>query len=285
MIRIGTAGWTYDDWAGIVYPEKKERFFQPLTYLAQYFDAIEINSTFYRPPSAKMSLGWVQKVQDNKNFRFTAKLWKGFTHERQQSHDEEERHFKEGFQPLVENDMLGALLIQFPYSFKCVPESLDYLAALIDKFRAYPLVVEVRHSSFARDDFLDFLRDNSAGFCNVDQPLIGASLKPSSIVTSDTGYIRFHGRNYKNWFAEGRDTALRYDYLYTSEEMKPWIEKIQKMSRESVDLFIIQNNHFRGKGACNAIELKNALTGEKVHAPEPLVRAFPDRLQPITIVT
>ncbi|MEW5807610.1 MAG: DUF72 domain-containing protein [Acidobacteriota bacterium] len=281
MIRIGTAGWTYDDWAGIVYPEKKEWGFQPLTYLAGFFDTIEINSTFYRPPAEKMSWGWVEKVRHNKDFKFTAKLWQGFTHDRDEKHAVEEKAFKDGIRPLMENGLLGALLIQFPYSYKFSPESMNYVASLLKRFMEYPLVVEVRHASFESEEFYNLLKENAAGFCNIDQPVIGASLKPSSIVTSDVGYIRFHGRNYKNWFAAEREAALRYDYLYSSEEMKPWIDKIKKMAEETVDLFIIQNNHFRGKGACNALEMKSALTGKKVLVPEPLLRAFKNRLAAI----
>lgn len=281
MIRIGTAGWTYDDWKGIVYPERWQKGFQPLTYLSQYFDTIEINSTFYRPPTKKMSSGWVQKVSHNQYFKFTVKLWKGFTHEREEKHPEEEKLFKEGITPLLENDLLGALLMQFPFSFKNVPPSLQYLESLISRFNEYPLIVEIRHGSFAREDFLTFLKEQKVGFCNIDQPIIGSSMRPSSILTSPIGYIRFHGRNYKNWFAEGTDTARRYDYLYSSEEMKPWIEKMRKMVQESVDLFVIQNNHFRGKGACNGFELKHALSGKKIPIPPPLVKAFPDRLLPI----
>ncbi len=281
MIRIGTAGWSYDDWKGIVYPERWQKGFQPLTYLSKYFDTIEINSTFYRPPAAKMSSSWVQKVSHNQNFKFTMKLWKGFTHEREDKHVEEERLFKEGIVPLIESDLLGAILIQFPFSFKNAPRSLQYLDSLISKFSAYPLIIEVRHASFAREDFITFLKDRNVGFCNIDQPIIGNSLKSSSFVTSHIGYVRFHGRNYNNWFANGSDAALRYDYLYSLDEMTPWIEKIKKMVQESVDLFIIQNNHFRGKGACNGLELKHALSGNKVPIPPLLSKAFPDRLLPI----
>ncbi len=285
MIRIGTAGWTYQDWAGIVYPVKKERTFQPLAYLSRYFDTVEINSTFYRPPSDKMSMGWVQKVGENKNFRFTAKLWQGFTHERDKSYCEEERQFKDGLLPLVEQQMLGAILIQFPYSFKFGVKAIDHLKTILERFHEYPLIVEVRHASFERKDFFSFLKKHSIGFCNIDQPVIGASLQPSSILTSTIGYIRFHGRNYANWFAQGRNSAQRYDYLYSKEEMTQWIDTIKRMSEEAVDLFIIQNNHFRGKGACNALELKSMLSGGKVRAPETLIKAFPDRLTPITIIS
>ncbi len=281
MIRIGTAGWSYDDWKGVVYPERSPKGFQPLTYLSKYFDTIEINSTFYRPPTPKLSLGWVQKTQHNPNFRFTLKLWRGFTHERDKQHEHEERLFKDGIAPIADGHLLGALLIQFPYSFKNTLSSIQHLESLIARFEQYPLIVEVRHASFSRDDFFDFLRARNVGFCNIDQPIIGYSLKPSSFLTSRIGYVRFHGRNYKNWFGESSNSALRYDYLYSSEELNPWIDKIKKMAQESVDLFVIQNNHFRGKGVCNGLELKHALSKEKVPVPPLLAKAYPERLLPI----
>jgi uncharacterized protein YecE (DUF72 family) len=283
MIRVGTAGWSYDDWKGIVYPERSAKGFQPLSYLSKYFDTIEINSTFYRPPTSKMSSGWVRKTHHNPNFRFTLKLWRGFTHEREKSHEHEEGLFKTGLMPLTDNQLLGALLIQFPFSFKYTSSSIQYLESLITRFEQYPLVIEVRHASFARNDFFDFLRTRNVGFCNIDQPIIGYSLKPSSLLTSRIGYVRFHGRNYKNWFAESSNSALRYDYLYSPEELEPWLGKIQQMAHESEDLFVIQNNHFRGKGACNGLELKHALSGKKIPVPPPLAKAYPERLSPIMV--
>jgi uncharacterized protein YecE (DUF72 family) len=217
----------------------------------------------------------------NRDFKFSLKLWRGFTHDREKKHDQEEKLFKEGIAPLADHHLLGALLIQFPYSFKHSSSSIRYLESLILKFKQYPLVVEVRHASFARTDFYDFLKERDVGFCNIDQPIIGYSLKPSSLFTSPVGYIRFHGRNYKNWFAEKMDPSLRYDYLYSLAELNPWIEKIKRMVLKTTDLFVIQNNHFRGKGACNGLELKHALSGTKVPVPPPLVRAYPERLLPI----
>src|SRR5918996_3256205 len=88
-IRIGPAGWSYPDWKGQVYPKPQPRGFDPLAYLAQFFDAVEINSTFYRIPDAKTTERWVARVAEHPDFRFTAKLWQGFTHEGTTSgHDE-----------------------------------------------------------------------------------------------------------------------------------------------------------------------------------------------------
>ena len=82
MIRIGAAGWQYRDWQGIVYPNPKPRGFRELGYIASLFDTVEINTSFYGPPRPATTQQWIDLVADNPEFRFTAKLWKGFTHDR-----------------------------------------------------------------------------------------------------------------------------------------------------------------------------------------------------------
>ena len=149
MTRIGPAGWAYKDWWGVVYPAKKPRGFSEVSYLAQYFDTIEINVTFYRPLSAKTAVAWLQKIETHPRFRFTAKLWRGFTHDRNATATDEQE-FKDGFAPMLEQGKLGALLMQFPWSFRNTPENRDYLARLCARFAEFPLVLEVRHAELER---------------------------------------------------------------------------------------------------------------------------------------
>ena len=138
MIRIGTAGWQYRDWAGIVYPQPKPRGFDELSYLASFFNVVEINSSFYGPPRANASRTWVARISGNPEFRFTAKLWKGFTHDRNAT-TADEKLFKEGIEPLADSGLLGALLLQFPWSFKNEPENRTYLWQLRERFAEYRL--------------------------------------------------------------------------------------------------------------------------------------------------
>src|ERR1044071_57678 len=147
-IYVGPAGWSYKDWNGIVYPAKPGSKFDPLSYLAEFFDTIEINSSFYRPPAASSSKAWARRVAHNPDFKFTTKLYKPFTHERGKATDEDERIFREGIDPLAEAGRLGALLLQFPWSFKNTEEERDYLSSLLDRFKDYPLVVELRHATW-----------------------------------------------------------------------------------------------------------------------------------------
>jgi uncharacterized protein YecE (DUF72 family) len=147
MIRIGPAGWSYKVWEGIVYPRHPPKGFHGATYLAQFFDTIEINSSFYRPPTATTVRGLVQKVSRNPKFKFTAKLWSGFTHERSAT-QQDERAVTEGLDVFAGANRFGALLLQFPWSFRFTAENREYLAALRRRFREYPLVLEVRHISW-----------------------------------------------------------------------------------------------------------------------------------------
>jgi uncharacterized protein YecE (DUF72 family) len=274
-IRIGPAGWSYDDWKGKVYPDPAPRGFDPLEYLASYFDTIEINSSFYRPPTEKMTRSWVQRVAHNQAFKFTAKIYRVFTHERGTASEEDEQIFKQGIEPLVEAEKLGALLLQFPWSFKNTPETQDYLADVVEKFKEYPLVIEVRHASWNTETVYQFLMERGVGFCNIDQPVFQRSLKPSSRVTANVGYVRLHGRNYENWFNDQADVAARYDYLYSPEELKPWLEHLRAISANASEVYVITNNHFQGKGAANALELRAEVEGRRVAVPEPLLETYP----------
>lgn len=275
MIRVGTAGWAYKDWSGIVYPPKKPRGFHELTFLAQYFDAVEINVSFYRPLTPKMAESWLRFVETNQNFRFTAKLWRGFTHDRNAT-AADEREFKDGLAPLLEAARLGALLLQFPTSFRNTEENRELVSRLHSQFADYPLVLEVRHVSWAEVGTLDFLAGMDVGLCNIDQPLFKTSLKPSALATSATGYIRLHGRNYKSWFTENKHVGERYDYLYSPRELDPWIDRIQAVGQSAKDTYVVTNNHYLGKAAVNALEISSILKGKPVAAPDSLVERYPE---------
>ena len=132
-IHIGPSGWSYPDWRGVVYPAGAPRGFDQLAYLSTYFDAIEINTSFYRPPAARMTASWVRRVESRPGFRFACKLWQRFTHERGDDYaPAEARTFRDGIAPLVEAGRLGCLLMQFPWSFRNTDESMTWLARLAE---------------------------------------------------------------------------------------------------------------------------------------------------------
>jgi uncharacterized protein YecE (DUF72 family) len=275
-IRFGPAGWSYDDWHGIVYPAHKPHGFHEAEYLARYFDTIEINTTFYHAPRPEVTRSWVSRVRHNPNFKFTAKLWQRFTHERDASQSDE-KTFKEGLDPLREAGLLGALLMQFPWSYKNTKEDREYLGGLVMQFLEYPLVVEVRHESWNRPEIYQMLRDLGVGFCNIDQPVIGRSLKPSERSTSPIGYVRLHGRNYEHWFTSNERPEERYDYYYSRTELQPWAERIKNIAAGGgVEIYVITNNHFRGKAVANALQLISLIRNRPVRVPDPLIAEYSD---------
>lgn len=276
-IRIGPAGWSYEDWNGIVYPRHRPRDFHEASYLADYFDTIELNVTFYRPVPVAMARQWVERIQSNPQFLFTAKLWQQFTHERELT-AANEAEVRPGLEVLLGEGKLGALLAQFPWSFKNTAENRAYLDRLVERFRDFPLVVEVRHASWNQPDFYRWLAEHDIGFCNIDQPVIGRSLKPSEQSTAAVGYVRLHGRNYEEWFSDREDStgAERYNYLYSGEELEPWVKRIQRIAAGTQLSFVITNNHFHGKAVTNALQLAHRLTGKKVKVPPPLLEHYPE---------
>ncbi|HKV24770.1 MAG TPA: DUF72 domain-containing protein [Candidatus Acidoferrum sp.] len=287
IVRIGPAGWSYPDWSGFVYPTRRAKSFHFASYLAEFFDTIEINSSFYHPIRAEHAAQWIERVAANPRFVFTAKLWQRFTHEISPGADlsasaaaiaKDEREVRAGFDVLHAAGKLHAVLLQFPFSFHRSSETVAYLTALLKRFADYPLVVEVRHASWQNAETFALLREANAGFCNIDQPVIGHSLEPSAEATSAIGYVRLHGRRYDTWFSE--DPLMppheRYNYLYSMEELAPWAKRIQKVAERSREMFVITNNHYQGKGVVNALQLISILKGAKVKVPEPLREQFPE---------
>jgi uncharacterized protein YecE (DUF72 family) len=273
---IGTAGWSYKDWDGIVYPQKKSAGFHALIFLAHYINIIEINSTFYRPPVIQFSLSWIKKVENYPDFLFAVKLHQVFTHKRKGFTQKDVDNFKFGIEPLRAKERLASILIQFPWSFASTTSNNDYLIKLFKSFSDYPLTVEVRHSSWDSADFYKLLSEFNVSFCNIDQPIFRNSIKPSAISTNpEFSYVRLHGRNYKNWFKQDAGRDERYNYLYTKEELEDWIGRIKDLGNKSSKVYIITNNHYQGQALANALQIKNMITGEKLDVPPLLVEQYP----------
>lgn len=276
-ILVGPAGWSYSDWSGIVYPSRRPHGFHEAAYLAGFFDTIEINTSFYNPLRPELAAHWLDRIAANPRFLFTAKLWKQFTHENAAT-IEDEKSVRAGFDILHGAGRLGAVLLQFPFSFHHTPENLARLKKIFDAFSEYPLVVEVRHSSWVKPDFYEFLHERRIGICNVDQPLIGRSIKPAERATSAVGYVRLHGRRYDTWFSDDPELASheRYNYLYSEEDLEPWARRIHHVASAVETTFVITNNHFEGKSVVNALQLIHMLTGNRVSVPEPLRHRYPE---------
>jgi uncharacterized protein YecE (DUF72 family) len=281
-LRVGPAGWNYKDWEGIVYPAGRSS--DALAFLADYCDTIEINSSFYAPPRPKDTAAWVRRVRNNPRFKFTAKAWQRLSHERKASEEPslaaDCEEVRSSMAPLAEAGILGAILIQFPWRFRCTPENQEYLDKLFRHLRDFPLALEVRHAGWDRDPFYDFLRERGVAFCNVDQPLIGNSIKPGEKVTARIGYFRLHGRNYMNWFREDAGRDARYDYLYSKDEIRHLSNKIRNVHQSAEETYAITNNHFRGQALVNAMEILEELDGTPPAVPPLLAASYPDRFRP-----
>jgi uncharacterized protein YecE (DUF72 family) len=303
MILVGTAGFQYPDWKGVVYPsDVKKRYGHELTFLARYFDCCEINTSFYGPLKPASAKDWCDRVSGvNPAFQFTAKLTQVFTHApdaknvssrvetiKYTSKDVDEA--KAGFRPLTDAGRLGALIAQFPISFKFrnagndssepLYGNWDHVLDMLNLFREFPLAVEFRDASWDDPWVLAELKQRNIAFCNVDQPRIGNSLDGTEYVTAPIAYLRLHGRNYQKWFS-GKSRDERYDFLYEGERLERVQKRAANMDKVTEKTFVIANNHPKGQAAVNALELKSLLSGQKVDAPESLVLQYP-RLAKIT---
>jgi uncharacterized protein YecE (DUF72 family) len=272
----------YKDWEGTVYPRPKPPRFDQLRYISGFFDAVEINSSFYGPPLATSASSWVQRVEENVNFRFTAKLWKRFTHDRAKAWTTAEVDLvRSGFDVLMGSGRLGAVLLQFPWSFRHTEQNREWLGDAVRTFSLYPLVVEVRHKSWLVPDFLRALEEDGVGFVNIDQPLYHDSIGPTAHVTSHVGYVRVHGRNYKDWFREKAPVEQRYNYLYRADELTPWSKRAREIASDPAtqEVYVITNNHYKGKAVANALMLKSMVGGQRVTAPSAVYETYRDVLR------
>ncbi|HUK23937.1 MAG TPA: DUF72 domain-containing protein [Terriglobales bacterium] len=287
QIRVGTAGWSYKDWEGVFYPPGMQRRKRhPLEYLAQCFDMVEINTSFYGHIKPELAKLWARKAGAvNPEFVFTAKLHRSFTHSPLAVMEptsaatikptaEDERLAREGLEALAATGKFGALLIQFPVSFKNTQLNREYIEVLLRQFIEFPRAIEVRHASWNNPETLRDFAGKNVAFCNIDQPLLGRSLAPTEHVTSSIGYVRLHGRNYDQWFEPERSSD-RYNYLYKESELEAWKGKIENIAAKAEVTYVVTNNHFEGKAGVNGLQLKHMLQGRRVMAPEPLLQHYP----------
>jgi uncharacterized protein YecE (DUF72 family) len=273
-LYIGPAGWDYPDWQGVVYPPGLKGAGR-LTFLATLFTAIEVNVTFYRPIPADYARRWLAAVDQNPDFRFTAKVWQVFTHERRLP-AADLAQFQAGLTPLLYAGKLGVLLAQFPYSFHNIEENRAYLVQLKAALSEFPLAVEVRHRSWQQRAVREFLAEVGLDFCNIDQPMVSYPMGATRWVTGTRGYLRCHGRRQDAWFEFGDDRGARYDYLYSPEELEDLAARVRELLVKARETYVIFNNHPAGQAVANALELISLLQpGHKISPPPGLLTAFP----------
>ena len=242
MLYFGTSGFSYNDWVGSFYPRGMPRR-EWLNYYTREFNALELNSTFYALPKLSILKAMIDKTGEG--FLFSIKANQEMTHQRQ--HDSRVfAAFVHMLQPFIEAGKLGCVLAQFPYSFGFSRQNWDYLELLRERLGDLPVVVEFRNAQWLRSEVFDWLRSYNLGFCCVDEPQLPKLLPPLAEVTSNVGYVRFHGRNAVKWW-QHEHAYERYDYTYSAEELRDWLPKISKLDSLAERTFIFANNHWRGQ--------------------------------------
>ncbi len=288
-LRIGTSGWSYPSgrgtWNGVFYPPSRGRAkgFDELAFYAEHFNTVEVNSTFYGQPRPEISRGWASRTPAG--FEFSIKLYQKFTHPKMfkqafakaappenagedawldalaRPNQSDLDDFRAGIDPLAASGKLGALLAQFPPSFKDSPASRDYLLWLLDAFKDYRMAVELRHSSWSDRvaDTTALLAPFGSAWVQIDEPKFRLSIRQNFLPNVDgLYYMRLHGRNARQWWTHEKSED-RYNYLYTAGELGEFVETVDAARQLVKKLYLYTNNHFSAKSVANAAQIKRQL--------------------------
>jgi uncharacterized protein YecE (DUF72 family) len=306
-VRVGTSGWNYPSgqgtWNGLFYPKTRSKRagtdrFDELAFYAEHFNTVEVNSTFYGQPRADVTRGWAARTPSG--FEFSLKLYQKFTHPKMfkeaalksapgsegelldllaQVTQSDIDDFRAGIEPLAAGGKVGALLAQFPPSFKDSPQSRDYLAQLIRAFAEYPIAVELRHSSWSDGigETLSLLNAFGAAWVQIDEPKFRFSIRQNYLPNVKSFYyMRLHGRNAAQWWKHDKSED-RYNYLYSAAELREFSETASAAKELVKKSYLYANNHFSSKSVVNAVMLKAQL-GQPIEGeyPESLVEQYPE---------
>lgn len=311
--RIGTAGWNYPSgkgtWNSVFYPKPRPKGFDELAFYAEHFDTVEVNSTFYGQPRAEVSRGWADRTP--RGFEFSLKLYQKFTHPKMfeerirrsvpdtstdhnpnlvqmlaRPNESDLDEFRRGIDPIASRGKLGALLAQFPASFKDSPASRDYLEGLLRAFGGYRVAVELRHKSWSDNvgDTLQRLNGFGAAWVQIDEPKFRFSIRQNYLPNvQGFYYMRLHGRNADKWWRHEKPEE-RYDYLYSAGELKEFSETADAARRLVKKLYLYTNNHFSAKSVANAVMIKEQL-GEPIEGeyPPEFIERFPDLAKVVSV--
>lgn len=254
MLYLGTSGFSYDDWVGNFYPSGMPKR-EWLIYYAREFNCCEVNSTYYAIPRPSTLKAMAEKTGED--FLFAIKANQEMTHKREDNASVFQA-FCQVLEPVISAGKLGCVLAQFPYSFRLNSHNWQYLRLFRERMEEIPVVIEFRNAQWLRSDLFDWLRELDLGFCCVDEPQLPNLLPPLTEVTSNIGYVRFHGRNSARWW-QHEHAYERYDYSYSPSELSEWLPKIQKLDKISERTFIFANNHWRGQAVNTIRQLRMML--------------------------
>jgi uncharacterized protein YecE (DUF72 family) len=288
-LRIGTSGWNYPSgrgtWNGVFYPPSRGRAkgFDELSFYAEHFNTVEVNSTFYGQPRPEVTRKWAERTPPG--FEFSVKLYQKFTHPRMfkqayvkgvaaedaeadalldvlaKPNQSDLDDFKRGVDPLASSGKMGALLAQFPPSFKSDGPSRDYLAWLLHAFTGYAVAVELRHATWsdALGDTLALINTSGAALVQIDEPKFRLSIRQNQLPNIRSFYyMRLHGRNAAQWWRHDK-AEDRYNYLYSPDEVSEFVDTLDAAREIVRKAYLYTNNHFSAKSVANAAMIKKQL--------------------------
>ncbi|HEU6444069.1 MAG TPA: DUF72 domain-containing protein [Gaiellaceae bacterium] len=277
QIRVGTCSWADEALSKYFYPPGLKAG-DRLAYYAEHFDTVELDSTYYRLPVESMAARWAEQTPEGfvmhvKAFgvmtRHPVKKEQLPTDLREAAPVDEKgridrpprefraevfRRFREALEPLRAAGKLGGTLFQFPSYVVYKDLSLDYLAWAKEQMGEDEMLVEFRHSSWyeedVRRDVLSFLEEHGMSLVVVDAPKVDAKNVPRTLLalTSPTLYVRFHGRNADTWNVRGKSAAERFDYLYSEDELREWVEPLRELAGQAENAYAVFNNNNRAPG-------------------------------------
>jgi uncharacterized protein YecE (DUF72 family) len=269
-LLLGCSGWNYGDtpdkggWIGVFYPDKNTK---RLRYYSQFFNTAEMDSIFYEKFYSQMTKGTfigMARATPEK-FQFSVKVPETITHNKRLDINKgamvDFEEFLDKISPLKNANKLGAILFQLPPSFtvsdfKNIEGFLDRLPSSSSSSLSaahYDYAVEFRHPSWSTEGPWNMLKHYNIAAVMTDSPAKEnlQFLSDITITTADHSFIRFHGRNTKGHYW--------YNYLYSKEELKPWVEKISQIKQQTKVLRIYFNNHYGGKAVVNALQFKDMI--------------------------
>jgi uncharacterized protein YecE (DUF72 family) len=306
-LRIGTSGWNYPSgkgtWNGVFYPPLRARSkgFDELSFYAEHFDTVEVNSTFYGQPRPEITRAWAERTPSN--FEFSIKLYQKFTHPRMfadrvvkslsgaapgadeaiqalaRPNRADLDAFRRGIDPLAASGRLGAVLAQFQPSFKDSPASREYVIELLRALHEYRVAVELRHRSWSDGigETLALLNAFHAAWVQIDEPKFKFSIRQNYLPNVDGFYyMRLHGRNAAQWWRHDKSED-RYNYLYSSDELKEFSETAVAAKAIVKKAYLYTNNHFSAKSIANAAMIKQQV-GQPIDGeyPPEFVERYPE---------
>jgi len=249
---IGASGYSYPDWMGSFYPKGlAQRDF--LKYYATRFPVVEVNVTYYRIPPPRTFE--IMAAKTPPQFVFVVKAHQDMTHRRTRD-PSVYATFLEAIRPLEEARKFDGVLLQFPFGFRNEDKERAHLAFLRESLPGMRLWAEFRHESWSQKPVMDYLRSLSVGFCSVDEPRLPGLMPPVAVATTDTGYVRFHGRNAETWWEGGH---RRYDWDYTQDELTEWLDRIRQLAAETDRTYVFFNNCYMGRAVKSAQILRRLL--------------------------